>query len=119
MNGSADAGGERTESLRAAVRGLWERRRESVLERVETIERAVEAARRGPLAEPLRQLAESEAHKLAGSAGSFGFAHASELAGELESLLGTPAAASHAGRLTELIVALRRELEGDAGGVPR
>ncbi len=56
-------------------------------DRLAVLKQAVEALGRGTLSDELRQAAEREAHKLAGSLGSFGFTQASQLAQEIETLL--------------------------------
>ncbi len=56
-------------------------------DRLAVLKQAVAALSRGTLSNELRQQAGREAHKLAGSLGSFGFAQASQLAQEIETLL--------------------------------
>jgi HPt (histidine-containing phosphotransfer) domain-containing protein len=63
---------------------VWERSRPMVERRLQVLARAAEAAAAGNLQEPQRDEAESEAHKLAGSLGMFGFTHGTELAREIE-----------------------------------
>ncbi len=63
-----------------ALRRIWHERRDSVLDRVAVIERATHAATIGELDAELRAEAGGSAHMLAGSAGTFGFARASEIA---------------------------------------
>ena len=85
--------------------------------RVESLERAITALQAGTLSEDLRLAAERDAHKLAGTVGSFGFGEGSRLAGEIESMLrtGVSAEPSYATRLSDLVRHLRRELErGDS-----
>src|SRR5215218_6151488 len=100
-------------SLGAAVAGIWEKFRGATLARVATLEEAVLALLGNGLEAEERRNAEREAHKLAGSVGTFGFARGSELAREIELLLGgsAPLAQADALRLSELTVALRQELE--------
>ena len=104
--------------LFSAVRGeqaaeVWARLRERHLRRVEVLERAVLALMDGELDEELRELAESEAHSLAGTVGTFGMRGGSRLARALEQsfssrhTLGRPLAM----RLADQVLALRRELE--------
>ncbi|MBK9976648.1 MAG: response regulator [Gemmatimonadetes bacterium] len=77
------------------------------------LERAVLALMDGELDEELRELAESEAHSLAGTVGTFGMRGGSRLARALEQsfssrhTLGRPLAM----RLADQVLALRRELE--------
>ncbi len=75
------------QALARAVAALWERHRPTALERVAVLERAGEAAARGALGEPLSAQARAEAHKLAGSLGSFGVHDGTVLAREAERLL--------------------------------
>ncbi|MBL8980829.1 MAG: response regulator [Gemmatimonadetes bacterium] len=92
---------------------VWTRSRDRHLERVEVLERAVLALMDGDLDETLRELAETEAHSLAGSVGTFGLRTGSRLARALEQTF----AARHtlerglAARLADQVLALRRELE--------
>lgn len=84
------------------------------------LEQAAVALLEGALGEALREQAEREAHKLAGSLGTFGFAHGSRLAGEMERLFraGKPLGQAETLRLSELVVALRQELERPAAAPP-
>ena len=73
--------------LITAVNDAWQRYQKPILARLTTIEQAITALETGTLTEELRQKAEQEAHKLAGSLGMFGFAKGSELAKKIENLL--------------------------------
>lgn len=92
---------------------VWARLRDRHLRRVDVLERAVLALMDGELDEELRELAESEAHSLAGTVGTFGLRGGSRLARALEQsfssrhTLGRPLAM----RLADQVLALRRELE--------
>jgi diguanylate cyclase (GGDEF)-like protein len=110
-DGTAPADGK-GDALAEAVRNAWERFRGPVTARVDAIEEAAVAVLEGGLAEEQRRHAEREAHKLAGSVGTFGFAQGSRIAREVEGLLGgsEPLGQAEALRLTDLAVALRREL---------
>ncbi|MEC4893895.1 MAG: response regulator [Oscillatoria sp. PMC 1051.18] len=70
-----------------AVAEAWKKFKEPILARVETIAAASSALASGSLSEQLRQKAEQEAHKLAGSLGMFGFSEGSHLAREIETWL--------------------------------
>jgi diguanylate cyclase (GGDEF)-like protein len=96
-----------------ALAGIWERHHAAVLEQVAAIEDAVLALMRGALDEDRRAQATREAHKLAGSLGTFGLGAASERSRELELLLGAPEALGPASlpRLSELIVAVRDDVQ--------
>jgi len=96
----------------AALAEIWERHHAAVLEQVATVEQALLALMRGELDDELRTRAAREAHKLAGSLGTFGLASASERSRELELLLGGACApdATELPRLSELLVAVRDEV---------
>ncbi|HEX2016310.1 MAG TPA: response regulator [Solirubrobacteraceae bacterium] len=113
-----------------AIQAIWLRRRASVLARVGIIEAAVGEASTGVLSDELRFQAAREAHMLAGSAGTFGFPRASELARELELALEAPAPpqADELPHLRECVRGLREDLQsspadhdedrGDSGPLP-
>lgn len=90
-----------------------------MLDRVGTIEHAALALLDGNLEHETRHEAIGEAHMLAGTSGSFGFAAASRVAREIELLLDGTSTIDHTDvlRLADLTVALRRELEGEPAGV--
>jgi diguanylate cyclase (GGDEF)-like protein len=97
----------------AEVAGVWERFKEKFSNRVAVLEQATTALLKDALGDKLRQKAQQEAHKLAGSLGMFGFAEGSRLAREIEQIF---QAKRHDGQdqalhLSELLVALRRELQ--------
>ena len=101
----------------AALAALWEKFREGTFRRVAVLDEAALALREGRLNEEMRRAAEREAHKLAGAAGTFGFAEATRLAREAEQMLEGihPLDAARVRRLGELAAALRRELERPIG----
>lgn len=112
----------------ATIRAIWNSNREEVMSRVVVLEDAVAAMIEGRLPVDDRRAAERDAHKLAGTAGTFGFRRASEAARELEGIL----AGTHSIPLdrtlvaADRIVALRGDLsrdpapdaEPDIGGSP-
>lgn len=100
--------------LSAAVAGVWAKYRDQVLARVDVLESAALGLLEGRLDRDARREAEREAHKLAGSVGTFGFAEASRLSREAETMLAgpNPPAQADALRLADLAVAIRRELSG-------
>lgn len=106
--------------LGAAVGALWDKFRDTIFARVDAVDGAAVALLEGKLDEETRRGAEREAHKLAGAAGSFGFAEASRLAREAEGILGGSATLAPAEvlRLGELAVALRAELERGPAPAP-
>lgn len=96
-----------------ALAAVWARFRDATLARVETLEDTALALLEGSFDEDARAVAEREAHKLAGSAGTFGFPNASRIARDLERRFSTPGLLQgDAVSLSESIVALRKELEG-------
>jgi HPt (histidine-containing phosphotransfer) domain-containing protein len=103
------------------VAALWERFRGAILDRVGVLERPVSALEHGPLNPKLRAAAVSEAHKLTGSAGTFGFAEGSRLARLLEEAFQAdpPVGSADAPRLTAWVNSLRTELEGAPAGGER
>jgi diguanylate cyclase (GGDEF)-like protein len=110
MNDSSEQG---TAEMRRLIREVWEQEREGVLAGVDVLERAIGDALAEELGEERRQAARREAHKLAGSVGTFGFSQASERARELELALepeGGPAL-EQLPRMADLVVAIRAELE--------
>jgi putative two-component system response regulator len=92
-------------------------------QRMTTLEGAVEANRAGTLADALRASAVRDAHKLAGSLGTFGLPRGTELARELETTLApgrAPVDAVDGSHMSQCVAALRDELDGEfarlAGG---
>ncbi|HET6765437.1 MAG TPA: response regulator, partial [Longimicrobiaceae bacterium] len=94
-----------------AVAGVWERFRGMIMQRVDHLDGAALSLLEGSLDPDARRRAEREAHKLAGSVGTFGFAEGSRLARELEHLYASAGDGADALRASDLAVALRRELE--------
>lgn len=80
----AGPGGGAEDRLRAAVESIGGHARSVNRDRAARLERAVSDAAAGSLGESARRRAAEVAHQLVGSAGTFGFAAASELAAELE-----------------------------------
>ena len=108
-------------SVPPALAEIWERHHAGVLDQVATVEAAVVALMRDDLGERQRAGAVREAHKLAGSLGTFGLAAASERSRELELLLGAPGAldASATPRLSELVVAVRDDVRAVLPTTPK
>jgi|SRR5579872_35025 len=75
------------EILKRQVDELWQKHLPLMWSRVEVLERAVEALNRGAISDDLKLQAAGEAHKLAGSLGSFGLERASDSAHQIETLL--------------------------------
>ncbi len=68
----------------AETTAIWERAKQRLNERIAVIEKATSAGASNTLEEDLRQQAETEAHKLAGSLGMFNFDRGSKLAHKAE-----------------------------------
>lgn len=98
-----------------ALRAIFENHRESLLERVTEIEDAAAAALDGTLTEETRAETESHSHKIAGSAGMFGYTRASEIARELEYEFMEDFRTDHdlPRRIASLVVELRDAIEAD------
>ncbi len=101
----------RRESLDAAVAAVWQRMRPTVLARFTGIEEALVAVQAGALTNDLRERAIQEAHKLAGSLGTFGFPHGTDLAREIERAFRDDVDAEAARRFAERLQALKDELQ--------
>lgn len=97
------------------IRRVWERRRGHVLARVDVIDATLAAAQAGALDDARRLEGMHEAHKLSGSAGTFGFAAATAMAREIEHALDVPGGppVDALDRLVEVAGALRRDLESE------
>lgn len=93
--------------------GMWERFRETFGEQVAVLENAVTAILSQELTAEHRERALREAHKLAGSLGTFGMPRGSEIAREVETWLQADIEGDHADalRVADAIVALRACLE--------
>ncbi|QYO67904.1 response regulator [Leptolyngbya sp. 7M] len=108
---SAEQIGQQTQ---AAIAIVWQKYQPRVNEQVDGLEQAVTALQNQTLNPELRQQAEHEAHSLAGSLGTFGFAQASQLARMLEQQLQEieHLRADQIPQLQQQIVALRQEIAG-------
>lgn len=94
---------------------IWQQYKSKYIRRIHTLEQALVAWREGNLTQELRQEALKEAHTLAGSLGSFGFAQASGKCRQIEQMFksGEPETQTIVERLSELKL-LRQELETGA-----
>jgi len=100
--------------LSAALAEVWTQSKELMLQRVRLLEDAAGALLEGALEPDLRVDAEREAHKLAGSLGTFGLSEGTRLAKEIEWLLqGSKDLDPEALHLSELVVGLLRQVESD------
>ncbi|WP_290653087.1 Hpt domain-containing protein, partial [Aquisalimonas sp.] len=99
------------EQLAAGVAALWQRARPSIAERIALLDEAVSALAAGVLPRERREQAQREAHKIAGSVGTFGFTIATYHARLLERLLAVDQPGGEDVRIAALHVSeLRRVL---------
>ncbi|HUP89264.1 MAG TPA: response regulator [Longimicrobiales bacterium] len=107
---------DREATLRAGMAAIWAKSLPHVREQLDLLERAAMALMDQSITDELRSEAEREAHRLAGSSGSFGFVEASPLARELETLL--QGADPDPRRAAELALALRQLLDTEVLPAP-
>jgi diguanylate cyclase (GGDEF)-like protein len=101
------------QKIQSAIADVRNRFMGSILERVGVLEGAGVGFLEGNWSPDLREKAEREAHKLAGLLGTLGFPAGSRFAAEIEKLLrgGTHLSETQALRFSELVVALRLDIE--------
>ncbi|MGB3615434.1 MAG: response regulator [Elainellaceae cyanobacterium] len=102
-----------TESdVEAAVAKAWNTHSGTMQERLSLLEEVSEALRIGALSSELHDMGRSQAHKLAGSLGCFGFPEGSRLARELEHLLqlDAPLDYQYSSRFSDRVQQLRQSL---------
>jgi len=101
------------QEFKALLARLWEETKEVTLGRITVIEDASTALVRGSLTPDLRVRAASEAHKLAGSLGTFGFSEGFQLSRTIEQMLKAEADLDRdrGSQLAQLLRQLRCELE--------
>lgn len=99
--------------LSTGLQAIFDSSRGDFQRRVASVDAGVTAILAGSLDDELRGLAERDAHKLAGSLGTFGLPRGSALASELEQRFarGHPTASTDEARLTGLVAGLRSELD--------
>ncbi len=100
------------EEIQEKIAELWTRYLPIIAARVDALEQACAALRLGNFSEEERNEALSAAHKLAGALGTFGRAHGTELAREIESWLQTRNTAIEHARSIELSIRELREIVG-------
>jgi DNA-binding NarL/FixJ family response regulator len=112
----AGANPELQASLDRRLAAAWTRSYPKILDRLDVLDRASVALLGGTLGPDLTRQAECEAHKLAGSLGTFGLAAGSRFARGIERFLNSHVSSSEAQalRFSELVVALRVEVERPA-----
>lgn len=109
-----DRDGDEKVALAQAIDSMWHKFLPQILERAGTLEDAASAAAAGHLNEEQREAAQSAAHKLAGTLGTFGLARGTRLARELEQLYTGPAGAvsgAPVDRLVRLAAEVRAIIE--------
>lgn len=97
----------------AGITNIWEQVKEDTNRRVDVLEQAMTLLLQNKLSDEVRQQAEREAHKLAGSLGMFGADEGSRLAQEIEVLLEKRISLDRdrTQHLVQLITALRQEVQ--------
>ena len=109
---SSDADRQQAENMVIeSVNNIWQRNKESFTCQLALFEQMVVALMSDTLSEQIQHTAKLEAHKMAGSLGSFGFNEGSRLAREIEELLETEATGEQATQLQQLVSLLQQELE--------
>ena len=98
---------------RERLQAIYQRARASFAEELAAIDAAVNRLKTGALDEPEQRAAERAAHRLAGTAGTFGFPEATEPARRLEVAFTHPLHPESVHRLATDAAALRRILDGD------
>jgi HPt (histidine-containing phosphotransfer) domain-containing protein len=109
-----EAGG--AASAQERLQAIYARARASFAEHLAVIDAAVAHLADGRLEEHDREAAERAAHRLAGTAGTVGYPHATAPARELEDAFAGQPGGDQADRLGALAAALRSALAGDAPG---
>jgi len=74
-------------ALESSMADLWEKFKDVILQRLQVLEKSKVAIFQGDMQEGLREQAIAEAHKLAGSLGTFGFPTGTDYARKIENLL--------------------------------
>ena len=108
--------------LQDAIAALWVDARPRTISRIETLEGAIAALIAGAIDDGLADRARREAHKLAGSLGTFGMPEATQHARAVEHALEAGARRDAAPALAQHVTALRRIVEqgpAPAGGAPQ
>lgn len=99
------------QQLDRTAAAIWQRNKGTNLERIATLERAILALQAGTINADLHQEAVRNAHKLAGSLGTFGYDAGSQIARRLEVLLQSPLLPTMAQQALSLVLSLYPLLE--------
>jgi HPt (histidine-containing phosphotransfer) domain-containing protein len=94
-----------------AVRQLWLQKRSITLERLTTVQRALDQLAAGRTDQGVLDEARMEAHRLRGILGTFGFPEGTDLAAEAEDVFDADADPAVAGDLAARLAAYRPTLE--------
>ena len=99
-----------------AIAAAWEKHQDTMQERLDILEATAAAVKADQLSAELQAAGRSQAHKLAGSMGCFGFAEGSRIARELEQLLMIESPLTPQQRLhfSALVSNLRRHIENSS-----
>lgn len=110
---SAVTDSQKQHQTQAAVAKIWQRAQGKVLDRIAVLEQAAQALQVNQLDDALQEQALQEAHKLAGSLGTFGADEGSQLARQIETLLQAKEALKKAqlANLLALIARLRASVD--------
>jgi HPt (histidine-containing phosphotransfer) domain-containing protein len=100
---------EKETQIDALLASLWERSLPTLYERLDLLDRVAAESASGNLTEINREEAFNIAHKLAGSLGMFGYHQGTEIARQIEQLLGSPTSET-SDRLAILVTDLRKIL---------
>ncbi|NET43791.1 response regulator [Okeania sp. SIO2B3] len=104
---------EHQQKLQDYISKIWDRFKGGINERIDVLEQVVVAGKNEILGIELQKKAQQEAHKLAGSLGTFGLVDGSDLAREIESLLATEKPLNHSEifHLSKLVNSLCNKIE--------
>ncbi|GGA15813.1 response regulator [Okeania sp. KiyG1] len=104
---------ESQQKLQESISKIWDRFKGSINERIGVLEQAVVAGKNEILEIDLQKKAQQEAHKLAGSLGTFGLVDGSDLAREIETLFAAekPLNSGEIFHLSKLVNSLCNKIE--------
>jgi HPt (histidine-containing phosphotransfer) domain-containing protein len=95
--------------LRKGLAAIWQKSLPRVNEQIAALEAIAESLAGGPLDAEEMRTGEREAHKLAGSLGTFGFHEGTRIAREIETLMGSGRSPDPA-FMSSLVSALRKSI---------
>lgn len=102
-----------SEEIAKKLDALWQMYLPTMVSRLATIQTAIESLETGRLDRELKRNAAEEAHRLAGSLGTFGLAASSGMSSQIEHLLSQPdSMQSMTGELRKLFDSIKRDIEG-------